>query len=65
MCNCTPAAAPPAVQVRYRLLPSSYRTRLCYSYFDGSCDSEGCPQGAACSNAHSLDELRVDAAIQV
>lgn len=46
--------------MREGLLPAHYRTRLCAKYLSGSI----CPY-ACCQHAHSLEELRVEAAIQV
>ncbi|KAI7835407.1 hypothetical protein COHA_010681, partial [Chlorella ohadii] len=46
-------------QVREGLLPSTYRTQLCDTYLEG----RECPKRAACSRAHSLEELRVEAGI--
>lgn len=57
-----PSAPPcPRLQVREGLLPRSYRTLLCRAYLDGN----ECCDRAACSHAHSLGELRVEAGIAV
>lgn len=57
-----PAFHPPPLfgQVHRGLLPPEYRTRLCASLEGGRC-----PLGARCSHAHSLQELRVEAAVKV
>lgn len=49
------------LQVREGLLEPAYRTQLCSRYLSGL----PCRQPAACPHAHSLQELRVDAAIEV
>lgn len=58
-------ASPPSIlclrQVRHGLAGAGYRTRLCPKYLQGA----ECSRGAGCSDAHSQQELRVDAAIAV
>jgi hypothetical protein len=48
--------------VHHQLLLATFRTSLCITAL-----SEGavCPLGQRCSNAHSVQELRVDAAIKL
>ena len=48
--------------VHQKLLPATFRTSLCSTAL-----SEGavCPLGQRCCNAHSVQELRVDAAIKL
>lgn len=41
------------------VLPTNYRTEWCKEFFRGKCSN-----GSSCTRAHTLEQLRVDAAIE-